>query len=147
MQGALLVLTLLLFGATPEARAADAAVSVQVPAGQSRSIRLRNLPAGASMAVRVLTSGKLLVALVGEKQIREARGTPVFRAVVERRIAFKVVIPEAGNYFLVLGNRGGAETREVQAEIRALRAPEKRPPTDHSPRPEKASWSPVTSSM
>jgi hypothetical protein len=52
---------------------------------------------------------------------------PLFRAVVEHTISFRVEIPESGDYYLVLSNRGGAETRAVQAEIRAQSAPAPKP--------------------
>ena len=123
--------------------AADAAVSVEVPAGKAKNIRLRNLPAGAAMAVRIVSSGKVLVALVSAKEL----GSPLFRGVVERRLTFRVSIPERGDYFLVLSNRGGAEALEVQAEIRAVAAPRAPPQRDYSPRPEKASMSPRFSSI
>jgi hypothetical protein len=110
--------------------AADAAVSLEVPAGKAKNVRLRNLPAGAAMAIRIVSSGKLLVAVVSAKQLRspEAGSAPLFRAVVERRLAFKVVVPEGGDYFLLLSNRGGADALEVQAEIRVERGERKPPP-------------------
>jgi hypothetical protein len=110
--------------------AADAAVAVEVPAGAHKSIRLRDVPAGTAMAVAIQSSGKLVVALVSEKQIRtpQLRASPLFRGVLERRLAFRVTIPERGNYFLVLSNRGGVEPLEVQAEIRTVGAPRKPAP-------------------
>jgi hypothetical protein len=109
--------------------AADAALSLEVPAGKSKNIRLRNLPAGGAMAVRIISSGKLLVALISERQLKSPQpgALPLFRGVVERRIAFRVTIPEGGDYFLVLSNRGGAEALEVQAEIRAERGAQPKP--------------------
>ena len=112
--------------------AADAAVAVEVPAGKAKNIRLRNLPAGATMAVRITTTGKVLVALL------KADKQPLFRGAVERRLTFRVSIPERGDYFLALSNRGGAEALEVQAEIRAVPAAKPTPPRDYSPRPDKA---------
>jgi hypothetical protein len=144
---ALLVILLLLL--VNPVVAADASVSIEVPAGKSKNIRLRNLPAGGAMAVRIISSGKLLVALLSEKQLKspQPEATPLFRGVVERRITFKVSIPESGDYFLVLSNRGGTELLEVQAEIRAVAAPRRPAPRDYSPRPEKASMSPRFSSI
>ena len=109
---------------------ADAAMSLDVPAGQAKNIRLRNLPRGTAMAVRIVSSGKLLVALVSERQVRSPQPgrAPLFRAVVERTITFRVEIPESGDYYLVLSNRGGSETRAVQAEIRAQGAPRRGAP-------------------
>jgi hypothetical protein len=140
------LLAALLLIAAAGAAAADAALSVEVPAGKSKNIRLRNLPGGATLSVGIVTTGKVLVALVSTKDLRKT----LFRGVVERRLAFRVAITERGDYILVLSNRGGAEAVEVQAQIRALPAPPPRKapaPRDYSPRPEKASMSPRLSSI
>lgn len=132
MPRALLAALLLLCGS---ALAADAAFSVEVPAGKAKSIRLRNLPGGTAMAVRIVATGKLLVALVSAKQIRSPEpdsAAPMFRAVVDRSLTFKVTIPEKGDYFLVLSNRGGSAALSVQAQIRAL-APQRKPPAPSAP--------------
>ena len=134
-----LLAALLLFSSA--VLSADAAFSVEVPAGKARTVRLRNLPAGTAMAVRVVSSGKLLIALVSEKQVRSREpdgAAPMFRAVVERSLTFKVTIPETGNYFLVLSNRGGSRALSVQAQVRALAparkpAPEKRDKREKGP--------------
>jgi hypothetical protein len=139
MQGALLAA--LLFLAAAPAVAADAAVSLEVPAGESKNVRLRNLPLGTMLAIRIVSSGKLAVALVSQKQ------KALFRGALERRLSFRVQIPESGDYYLVLSNRQGAETLEVQADIRAEPGRRKPAPENYSPRPEKASWSLSESSM
>jgi hypothetical protein len=128
---------------------ADAAFSVEVAAGKAKNVRLRNVPGGATMAVRIVTTGKLLVALVSAQQLSEPKpgAAPLFRALVERQMAFRVAIPERGDYFLVLSNRRGTEALQVQAEIRAIAAKPAPPPRDYSPRPEKASMSPSDSSI
>ena len=116
------LLALLAALAVCSADAADVAFAIDVPAGRVKSVRLRNVPAGAAMAVSIMTSGKLLVALVSEAQLKMPKpgASPLFRAVAERQIAFRVTIPERGDYFLVLSNRGGAEALSVRAEIRAV---------------------------
>ena len=127
MPRALLAALLLLIASS--AAAADAAVSVEIGAGKAKSIRLRNLPGGVTMAVRIVTTGKVLVALVSERDLRAPQpgSVPLFRGTVERRLAFRVTIPERGDYFLVLSNRGGAEPLEVQADIRAVARPKPAP--------------------
>ena len=127
MPRALLAALLLLLAGS--AAAADAAIAVEVPAGKAKNIRLRNLPAGATMAVRITTTARVLVALVAEHDLRAPQpgSLPLFRGVVERRLAFRVSIPERGDYFLVLSNRGGAAPLEVQAEIRAVARPNAKP--------------------
>ena len=147
MQGALLAL-LLLVSVSPAA-AAEAAVTTEVPPGQSKSIRMRGIPAGTIVAVRIVTSGRLLVALVGMKQLKEPKpdSRPVFRGVVQEKLSFRVTISEADDYLLVLNNRAGKETLNVETEIRALRRRPAPAPKDYSPRPEKASISPSASSI
>jgi len=124
------LLAALLLVASAAAVAADAAVAVEVPAGGTKSIRLRNVPAGTMLAVAVQSSGKLMVALVSEKQVknREPGAEPLFRGVLEHKLAFRVTISERGDYYLVLSNRRGTELLEVRAEIRTVGAPKKPAP-------------------
>jgi hypothetical protein len=147
--GALLAAALLLAAAPLAAQ--EAAVSTEVAPGKSKTVRLRSVPQGAHIAVRVITSGRLLVALVGVKQLKQPspQSKPVFRAAVQDKLTFRVTIPEADDYLLVLNNRAGGETLNVQVEIRAVGARRKppAPPRDYSPRPEKASISPSASSI
>ena len=105
MPGALLAVVLL-FAAAPLA-AQEAALSTDVAPGKSKSVRLRSVPQGANVAVRVVTSGRLLVALVGMKQLKQPKpdAKPVFRAAVQNKLTFRVTIPETDDYLLVLNNR------------------------------------------
>lgn len=143
------VLAALLFLAAGPAAGAEAAVATELPAGQSKSIRLKNLPLGAVVMIRIASSGRLLVALVGAKQLKGAEGSPkaVFRGAVERKLTFRIVIPETDDYYLVLNNRRGSETLSIETEIRAVRGRPKPAPENYSPRPEKASISPSESSI
>ena len=97
--------------------AQEAAVATDIAPGKSKSVRLRSLPQGAVVAVRVTS----------------------FRGVVQDKLSFRVTIPEADDYLLVLNNRAGQETLKVEVEMRASRGRSKPPPRDYSPRPEKAS--------
>jgi hypothetical protein len=111
------------------AAAAEAGLAFEVPPGQSKSIRIRRLPAGTVVAVRIVTSGRLLVALVGMKQLKEPKPSskPLFRGVTQDKLSFRVTISEADDYLLVLNNRAGSETLSVEAEIRAVRRAPKPP--------------------
>jgi hypothetical protein len=68
---------------------------------------LRSIPHGALIAVRVITSGRILVSLVGARQLKEPRAgsKPLFRGVAQDKLAFRVTAPEADDYLLVLSNR------------------------------------------
>ena len=142
MPGALLAA--LLFLAAAPAAAAEAAVATEIQPGQARSIRIRSLPRGADVAVRIISSGRLLIAFIAMRQLKAPSkdSKPLFRGVVRDKMSFRVVVPEADDYVLVLSNRAGKETVKVEAEIQAVRGRSKPAPRDYSPRPEKASWSP-----
>jgi len=119
-----------------------------VPAGASKSVRLRGLPLGAVLMIRVTASGKLPVALVSAKQLKSPKPRALFRAIIDRKLSVKVVIPEGGDYYFVLNNRRGGEALEVETDIRAERGRAKPPaPPGYSPRPEKARRSPSESSI
>jgi hypothetical protein len=128
------LLALLLALCVGAALGADAAVQLEVPAGKSKSVRLRNLPSGTVLQVAIKSSGRLLVALVSARQLKSPEGKPqaVFRGALDRSLSFSVVVPERDDYFLVLNNVRGSETLSVETAIRAQRgaqpkpAPEKR---------------------
>jgi hypothetical protein len=52
---------------------------------------------------------------------------PAFAGSAERRLTFRVQVPAAGNWYVILDNRKGAETREVRLLIEALAPPRARP--------------------
>jgi hypothetical protein len=141
------LLAALLLCAAGEAPASEAAVATELPAGQSKSIRLKNVPLGAMVMIRIASSGRLLVALIGAKHIKRGEGgtNAVFRGAVERKLTFRIVIPETDDYYLVLNNRRGSETLNVEAEIRAVRGrPKPAAPQNHPPRQEKVRSVPGT---
>lgn len=115
-------------------------MSLELRAGESKHIRLRGLPLGSVVAVRLVSSGRVLVALVGAKQLKDREKAPkaVFRGALERKLSFRVVIPQSDDYLLMFNNRRGTGAVSVEAEIRAQRGGATPPPRDYSPRPEKA---------
>jgi hypothetical protein len=113
--------------AMPEAAAATVRIAVEVPEGKTKTVRLRNLPRGAIAAVKISTDGKLLVAFVSAVQLKSSRPEALFRGVVDRDMAFQLVIPESSDYYLMLDNRRGTEPVKTRATIQAERDPS-RPP-------------------
>lgn len=109
----------LLASAALPCAAAGAQVSIEVPQGKTKTVRLRQLPRGAVLGVAISVSGKLLIALVSAAQLKSPKPEPLFRGAVDSKMSFKVVIPEAGDYYLVLDNRRGTEPVKVTATIRA----------------------------
>jgi hypothetical protein len=105
------------------ALAAEAAMSVEVPPGQYRSLRMRNLPKDAVVAVAIQTPDKLAASVVSEIDYRRypKPEDPVFMGTVDKRLSFTVTIPQTGHYFLVFDNRQGAAPQKVKFVVRAER--------------------------
>jgi len=117
---------LLWFGlafACPVAEAAKAQVNSEVPAGKWKAVRLKNLPEGAGLGIRVIANGSLAVILVHEAELKRYPEpvSPVFQGTLDRTLTFSVVVPESGNYYVILDNRRGAEERRVRVQIEARR--------------------------
>lgn len=90
-----------------------------MPPGRWKSLRLRNVSAHATVAVKVATSGEIAVALVNADDYRRfpAVGRPLFSGRVEDQLSFSVTTPAAGNYFVVFDNRGGDAPRAVTVTV------------------------------
>ncbi len=105
----------------------SAAFNVDIPPGKWKSLRLRNLPKDAVVAVQVVSSGEITVALVDSRDYERFSETsrplrPLFVGRSEKRLAFSVSIPVKGDCFLILDNRSGQQQRSVTAAIRAAPA-------------------------
>jgi hypothetical protein len=118
----------------PVANAAQAQVNSKVPAGKWKAVRLKNLPEGASLSVKVAASGSLVVILVHEAELKRYPKpiSPAFQGTLERTLSFSVVIPESGNYYIIFDNRRGTDERRVRILIQAKAPPKKQslPPND-----------------
>ncbi len=109
----------LLACAAPPCVAAAAQVSIEVPQGKTKTVRLRNLPRGAVLGVAIVASGKLRIALVSAAQLKSRKPEALFSADLDRKLSFQVTVPETGDYYVVLDNRRGTELVKATATIRA----------------------------
>jgi len=125
----------LLLSLAAAAFAAEAELSAEVPAEKWRALRLKGLTQGASLRVRVETSGPIRVILARENEVqRFPKGLKAtFSGTAERRLSFSVSIPTAGTYYVILDNRKGDALREVRIYVEAL--PARRPPPKPKPKP------------
>ena len=137
MQGPvrLKVFVALLLSLAAAAFAAEAELSAEVPAEKWRALRLKGLTQGASLRVRVETSGPIRVILAREDEVqRFPKGLKAtFSGSAERRLSFAVSIPAAGTYYVILDNRKGDALREVKLFVEAL--PARRPQPKPKPAP------------
>ena len=117
--------------------AAEAELSAEVPAEKWRALRLKGLTQGASLRVRVETSGPIRVILAREDEVqRFPKGLKAtFSGSAERRLSFAVSIPAAGTYYVILDNRKGDAMREVRLYVEALPARRPQPKPKPAPRP------------
>jgi hypothetical protein len=99
-------------------------VNVDVPPGQWKAARLKNLPKDAMVAVQVESTGEILVALIHAKAFQNSPDNlrPLFTGRVERRLSFSVVVAEKGDHYLLFDNRRGAESRAVTVTLQAAQA-------------------------
>jgi hypothetical protein len=122
------------------ASAADAAMTVEVPVGRFKSLRMRNLPKDAVVAVGIQTNGQLAVSVLNQQDYRKfpKSDEPVFVGSVDRKLSFTLTIPQLGDYFLVFDNRLGGEAQKVKFAIHAERGgtAEQRAPAPSLPAPQ-----------
>ena len=133
------LLLLSCLAAAPDALTARVSVQAEVAPSTWKTVRLRGLPRGGSLAVRVETSGPINVLLVHESELARFPKPvrPAFAGSLDRRLAFKVTLPVAGTYYVVLDNRKGAEARSVKLLIEALRPRSRSPKAPARPKTEK----------
>ena len=121
----LLILTscLALFASVALASGKEATVNVEVRGGTWKSIRLKNLPKGAVVALDMSTDGAVTVTLVDEADHRRAPDfrEPLFTSRVDRKISFSVTIPSPGNFYVVFDNRLTAASRSINLTVHAER--------------------------
>jgi hypothetical protein len=103
------------------AQAAKAQVNSKVPAGKWKAVRLKNLPEGASLKVRVAANGSLIVILVHESELKRYPSpiSPAFQGTLDRTLSFSVVIPDSGDYYIIFDNRRADDERRVRILIEA----------------------------
>jgi len=123
-------------GMTP---AAEKAVSftTEVAAGRWTGARLRNLNAGATLAIEVETSGPVEVSIQSGQYYERFAMTGVitealFRSSISDRLSFSIRSPKTDDYYLVIDNRAGTSASKLNIHAKAsLELPdgEKKPAT------------------
>ena len=117
-----------------EAQAAKAQVNSKVPAGKWKAVRLKNLPEGASLSVKVATNGSLVVILVHESELKRYPSpiSPAFQGTLDRTLSFSVVIPDSGDYYIIFDNRRADDERRVRILIEATAPKRSKKPPENS---------------
>jgi hypothetical protein len=114
-----IILVLALFGSSWDISAEGASppptVSVTVPAGQWKTVRLRNVPRDTVVGVALRCDGLLTVGLLDAPDHAQfpRMANPLFWGQAESKLGFSATIPQQGDYFVVLDNREGDRPRQV----------------------------------
>lgn len=108
--------------AASTAFAGQAALTADVPGGQHKTLRLRNLPKDAQIAVAIQSTGRITVTFLNEADFKRLPNPvePVFTAPVAQTISFALTMPETGDYYVILDNTRGTESQKVKMVIRAV---------------------------
>ena len=127
----LLVLLACLAWLPPElAFAVEATINVDVLAGKWKGVRLKALPRGVSVALRIESSDPMRVIVVDSSELRRFPNTrPLFEASMEKRLGFSVVIPRTGDYYVIFDNRKSTEPRRVKLNVKAEPPARSKPPS------------------
>ena len=103
-----------------DAFSVEATINVDVQGGKWKGVRLKSLPRGASVALRVESSDALRVIVVDSGELRRFPNTrPLFEASMEKRLGFSVVIPRSGDYYVIFDNRKSTSPRQVKLNVKA----------------------------
>ncbi len=114
--------------------AVEATINVDVQGGKWKGVRLKSLPHGVSVALRIESSDALRVIVVDSSELRRFPNTrPLFEASMEKRLGFSVVIPRSGDYYVIFDNRKSTEPRQVKLHVKAD-TPARSPPPATKPK-------------
>ncbi len=131
---------LALAAAMPGALAAsEYFLTPEVPAGKWKGVRMKNVPQGTVVNFAFESSGPCAVQIISEADAKRpaAQRRVLFAATLERKLSFKLTMPDAGTYYLILDNRRGDAARTIRVGIRAERgkgAGPGRPELDDNPK-------------
>lgn len=105
--------------------AVEASVSATIAPQQHKTIRLKNLPAAASLEVDINSNGKLTATLYHEAELRKTAGKrrSLFNSKFDRHIAFSLKLDTAGHYYLILSNASQSQSVTAQVAFVAERDP------------------------
>ncbi len=110
---------LLVFSTFAYAKVQSAKLSLDVPSGKWKSLRLRNLPKNAAVKAEIKSDGPIIVTFVDETKYEKFPDIerPLFQGNVRDKITFSVEIPTTGHYYLVFNNISGIREVKLDATI------------------------------
>ena len=107
----------MVFSTFAYAKVQSAKLSLDVPSGKWKSVRLTNLPRNAAVKAEIKSDVPIIVTFVDETKYEKFPDIerPLFQGNVNDKITFSVKIPTTGHYYLVFNNISGI--REAKLDI------------------------------
>ncbi len=114
-----ILISILLHDLPAHAKVQSATVAVHLPAGQHKTIKLKNLPRNAALKVEIEGQGSYGISFINEDDSKKYPDVsrPLFQSKVHDKISFAVKIPESGNYYVVFDNVSGSKEINLNAAI------------------------------
>jgi hypothetical protein len=115
-----LIVSFIVFAPSAFATGGPVSFNMDVPVGQWKAARLKNLPKNAVVAVQAESDGQVVIALLDSTSGgRPDTSRPLFTGQLKKRISFSVTVANPGDHYLVFDNRRGSRSRAVKATIHA----------------------------
>ena len=117
----LFLLLIALFSITPHLHAdvKSAQLSIDVPAGKWKSVRLKNLPKNAAVRIEVESDNAVTLSVMDEKNYKKYPNIkrPLLQSRVVNKFSFTVKIPVSGHYYVVFDNSAGLREAKLDVNI------------------------------
>lgn len=97
----------------------SARVSIDVPAGKWKSVRLKNLPRNAAIKIEVKSDNAVTLSVMDEANYKRYPNIkrPLLQSRVINKFSFTVKIPASGHYYLVFDNSSGMREAKLDVTI------------------------------
>ncbi len=97
----------------------SAQLSIDVPAGKWKSVRLKNLPKNAAIRIEVQSDKAVTLSVMDEANYKRYPNIkrPLLQSRVINKFSFTVKIPVSGHYYVVFDNTAGVQEAKLDVTI------------------------------
>lgn len=114
-----------LFPAVVLAETRSAGFTVDLPSGIEKSVRLKKLPRGTNLSIRILCDREVWTSFMDLRNyaLRKSDACrPLFTGQVKKRLNFAITIPKTGDYFIVFKSAATESSQTVEVKIDATQS-------------------------
>jgi hypothetical protein len=120
------VVLIFLFIPPANAKISSVKLSIEVPAGQWKTARIKNLPKDAVITANISSDRDITVVLLDQGSFEKYPDIqhPLYQSKVHEKLSFTVTIPDRGHYYVVLDNGTGSQPARLNIFIQGAVGPE-----------------------